>query len=171
MPQNSMGPGNGGAASFATKGYVDAAAGGGGGGGPFLPLSGGALTGPLYFDNLADFGVFANTADRVFQWTLTVNDSYENATGIRFWVNASGPLMSLGPTGNLGVSGAIAVAGQVTLEAGNPVNALHAAPKQYVDAGDAALQAQIIPDAPSDGGFYARQNGAWVAITQANLPP
>jgi hypothetical protein len=28
-----------------------------------------------------------------------------------------------------------------------------------------------IPDAPSDGGFYARQNGAWVEITLSMLPP
>jgi hypothetical protein len=38
-------------------------------------------------------------------------------------------------------------------------------------AGAQGPPGSIIPDAPSNGSFYARQNGAWVIITQSTLPP
>jgi hypothetical protein len=59
----------------------------------------------------------------------------------------AGPAGPTGPTGPTGPAGAQGPAGPQ----GNP--------------------GSIIPDAPSNGSFYARQNGAWVIITQATLPP
>jgi hypothetical protein len=102
MPQGAMGAGNGGAATYATKGYVDSQVGGGGTPGPAGP------EGPV------------------------------------------GPTGPQGPPGTTGTAGAQGPQGP---------------------AGPAGPAGGTIPDAPSDGSFYARQNGAWVAITQTNLPP
>jgi Collagen triple helix repeat (20 copies) len=59
----------------------------------------------------------------------------------------AGPPGPEGPQGPAGADGAVGPAG----------------PKG--DTGDAGAPGAIADDAPSDDGFYCRQNGAWVKVT------
>jgi hypothetical protein len=61
------------------------------------------------------------------------------------------------------ISGNLAVAGTMNLSA-DPTSNLQAATKQYVDVKASGF---TIPDAPSDGSTYGRNNGAWTNVYDA----
>lgn len=118
----------------ATKQYVDdAVAAGGGGGGPYLPLTGGALSGRLTLNNNADLMLNSapfNTINFAAQGAITGHpggmqvDAQGAGKSIAFSTNN---VQRLG-IGDTSISATVPVA-----LPGAPTSPLHAATKQYVD--------------------------------------
>lgn len=107
--------------------------GGGGSGGPFLPLTGGTLTGPLVLPGPPTTNLQAT--DKLY---VDTGDTTNAAAAAAANTNANTRVLKAGDT----------MTGFLTLNA-DPTTALKAATKQYVDAGDAAVQAAAATDATS----------------------
>jgi len=111
----------------------------------YLPFAGGAMTGPLTLVGDPTTPPQAATKNYVDTKDTATYNNFANYLPL-----AGGTL-----TGNLTMSGSAVI----NLVA-DPTANLQAATKQYVDAKFAGLIG--IPDAPSDGTNYGRNNGAWV---------
>jgi hypothetical protein len=85
----------------------------------------------------------AATKQYVDNKIITVNETFAN------YLPLAGGIL----TGSLTLT-----SGSLTLAA-DPTAALHAATKEYVDSKTATLVG--VPDAPSDGTTFGRNNGAW----------
>lgn len=110
----------------------------------YLALAGGTLTGPLNLaaDPTASFQ--ATTKNYVDNLITTVNGTFASYL----------PLVGGTMTGFLTLSAA-------------PTADLHAATKKYVD--DKSGSVITIPDAPSDGNTYGRNNAAWAIANQIDV--
>jgi hypothetical protein len=119
--------------------------------GNYLLLTGGTLTGLLTLSGDPTTAFHAATKNYVDNRITTVNGTFANYL----------PLTGGTLTGSLTFTGAST---DVTL-AHDPASALQAATKQYVD--NLTQNIIAIPDAPSDGTTYARNNGAWTNTMDA----
>jgi hypothetical protein len=96
-------------------------------------------------------------------WQITLNDGAAPANFTIDHYDAAGGLID-NPLSFSGVDGSASFANPVYL-ADDPVEALEAATKQYVDARGG------IPDAPSINWYFGRFNGAWAVIPiQSDAP-
>jgi hypothetical protein len=95
----------------------------------YLPLTGGALTGPLsiastlvvdstifcrssvYFANLGDFANFTDGRYRFRQWAGSWYDAWDGQSGLRLWSCYGGTTMQLDAGANLTTSGSMHAAG------------------------------------------------------------
>jgi hypothetical protein len=109
--------------------------------GNYLPLTGGILTGLLTLSGAPTSNLHAATKLYVDGQITTVNGTFANYL----------PLVGGTLTGPL-------------LLAADPTTALGTATKQYVDGRTTGF---TIPDAPSDGNTYGRNNAAWSNVIDA----
>jgi len=114
----------------------------------YLPYTGGTMTGML-----ALFADPVNNFDAVTKQYVDSRVTTINATFANYLPLAGGTI-----TGALICNGNVTFGALTTLHA-DPTAALQAATKQYVDNKFSGIIA--IPDAPSDGSTYGRNNGAW----------
>ena len=120
----------------------------------YLLLAGGTLTGPLILAADPTNILGAVTKQYVDNNITTINTSLGN-----YLLKSGGTI-----TGNLAITGNLSMTGTTTLSA-DPAANLQAATKQYVDNKFSGLIA--IPDAPSDGSTYGRNNAAWTNVLDA----
>jgi hypothetical protein len=155
--------------------------------GAFLPLTGGSLTGNL---NIEAANVFINlsktagaasifgTASNSVRWMVNLGNATAEAAGnvgsdfsIQNFSNAGG---LLGTPLLINRASGLVTLSALSLPGGAAGDAL-----TTDGAGNLSFSAQSggIPDAPSDGTFYGRENGAWVnpppggTVTVSDIPP
>lgn len=124
-------------------------------GSPFLSLQGGRMGGPMYLYN--------DPTDAMQPATKGYVDAGGSGGGGGIPEAPSVAGLTFGRSQGAWVE-VLAIAGgtmngMLTLKA-DPVNALDAATKEYVDA----LKPSIIPDAPNDAFFYGRHQNAWAQV-------
>lgn len=114
----------------------------------YLQLTGGTMTGPLILSGTPTQPFQAATKQYIDNMIAATNNNFANYL----------PLAGGTITGNLSVGG------NVMLSA-DPTASLQAATKNYVDVRTSGIIA--IPDAPSDGTSYMRNNAAWTGTIDA----
>jgi hypothetical protein len=114
----------------------------------YLPFSGGNMTGMLTL-----FGDPVNPLDAADKRYVDNNVTTINNTLTNYLLLSGGTI-----TGSLNVNGTLTLAS-------NPTAPLQAATKQYVDNSFSGII--YIPDAPSDGSTYGRNNATWTNVIDA----
>lgn len=116
----------------------------------YLQLTGGTMTGPLILSGTPTQAFQAATKQYIDNMIAATNNNFANYLPL-----AGGTL-----NGNLTMGGTATL----TLS-GDPTVAAQAATKNYVDVRTSGIIA--IPDAPSDGTSYMRNNAAWTGTIDA----
>lgn len=118
--------------------------------GLYLQLTGGVMTGPLTLSGTPTTAFQAATKQYIDNMIAATNNNFANYLPL-----AGGTL-----------NGSLTMGGSATLTlSADPVTNLQAATKEYVDARTSGIIA--IPDAPSDGTSYMRNNAAWIGTIDA----
>jgi hypothetical protein len=121
---------------------------------PYMPLAGGRFTGTVWLAGDPTDAMMPATKGYVDAGGSGGGGGIPEAPadGVTYG-RRNGGWMGVLPLAGGTMTGALTLAGA-------PVGNLDAVTKAYADA----IKAAALPDAPTDGGYYARRNAAWAAV-------